>query len=235
MQADAPKDNANPIIHDIEEDVGITKKRPLGWSQLEVLHVIPPMIKFDDDDDDDENNSNTKKYDITAYSKSAADQAVAHALMDAWEVSHGQSVELLRSAGVGIPKYSHNNSNSAIHKNAITSNGIPHFIPTSIKTMQLLEHQTELDRIQHKRDSITSDEIFDIIRNIQDPEHAGVTLEQLRVVSRAQIDVHDDDPFDENDHDDDDDDHHHHNDDHEEDHDHVDVRTVLPFVTVRFT
>jgi len=55
------------------------------------------------------------------------------------------------------------------------------------------------------------------------------------VVSRAQIDVHDDDPFDENDHDDDDDDHHHHNDDHEEDHDHVDVRTVLPFVTVRFT
>ena len=44
--------------------------------------------------------------------------------------------------------------------------------------------------LKGQRDSITPDEIFSIIRNIQDPEHPGVTLEQLRVVSRGQIEIH---------------------------------------------
>ena len=46
-----------------------------------------------------------------------------------------------------------------------------------------------MSALKGQRDSITPDEIFAIIRNIQDPEHPGVTLEQLRVVSRGQIEV----------------------------------------------
>ena len=42
-----------------------------------------------------------------------------------------------------------------------------------------------------RRDAIDADEIFEIIRNIQDPEHP-LTLEQLGVVSRNQIDIEDD-------------------------------------------
>ena len=38
------------------------------------------------------------------------------------------------------------------------------------------------------REAIDEDEVFDIIRNIQDPEHP-LTLEQLGVVSRQQIEV----------------------------------------------
>jgi metal-sulfur cluster biosynthetic enzyme len=43
------------------------------------------------------------------------------------------------------------------------------------------------------RDAIDVDEIFEIIRNIQDPEHP-LTLEQLGVVSRNQIEVEDNPP-----------------------------------------
>lgn len=40
------------------------------------------------------------------------------------------------------------------------------------------------------RDRMGRDEVFEIVRNIQDPEHP-LTLEQLAVVSREQISVHD--------------------------------------------
>ena len=41
-----------------------------------------------------------------------------------------------------------------------------------------------------RRDPITNEEIFDIIRNIQDPEHP-LTLEQLNVVNLDHVQVHD--------------------------------------------
>jgi len=44
--------------------------------------------------------------------------------------------------------------------------------------------------VDMKRDPITASEVFDIIRNIQDPEHP-LALEQLNVVSEEHVVVHD--------------------------------------------
>ena len=43
--------------------------------------------------------------------------------------------------------------------------------------------------IQTERDPLTSEEVFDLIRRIRDPEHENLTLEQLRVAVLDQIHV----------------------------------------------
>ena len=190
MYAGAPKDNENPTIHAVEEeDVVGHKKRPLGWSQLKSLHVIPPTLAFEDDKDDTTGSSSNR----LGLAPSPADQAVAHAIMDVWEASHGEGVSILRKAGVGIPKYSSRSLQNATagSRRGGTTNSSSRFVPASVLAARNREFQTDLETIQGQRDSITPDEIFDIVRNIQDPEHAGVSLEQLRVVSRGQIDVND--------------------------------------------
>ena len=184
MYAGAPKDNENPTIHAVEEeddDVVGRKKRPLGWEQLKPLHVVPTS------------STTTLAYeeeDGLEFFKSSADEAVAHAMMDVWEMTRGEGVSILRKAGVDIPKFN-NNSAIMMKESNHNSNIGPLFVPASTMAAQRQQCQRELENIHGKRDSITSDEIFDIVRNIQDPEHAGVSLEQLRVVSRGQIEVKD--------------------------------------------
>lgn len=58
-----------------------------------------------------------------------------------------------------------------------------YFIPSNARTEEKIS-------ITANRDPIESDEIFDIIRNIQDPEHP-LTLEQLNVVNLDHISVKD--------------------------------------------
>ena len=48
--------------------------------------------------------------------------------------------------------------------------------------------QGETPGQEHRRDAITSNEVFDIIRNVQDPEHP-LSLESLNVVRLELIDV----------------------------------------------
>ena len=164
----APKDNENPIIHAVEEDEAHSYKRPIGWSQLKPFHVIPPK--------DDQ--------DLPFQCQSAADRAVVHALLDTFEASQGEGVALLRKAGLGLPKYSTiSNFSARPYKEQLQST--PQFMPAGCSRGSGEDKGSD----NHDRDSITQDEIFAIIRNIQDPEHAGVTLEQLRVVSRRQIEI----------------------------------------------
>lgn len=59
----------------------------------------------------------------------------------------------------------------------------PSYAPSTHKAT---EHIKEEEK--DKRDSITANEVFDIIRNIQDPEHP-LTLEQLNVVRLELIEV----------------------------------------------
>ncbi|KAF8894720.1 hypothetical protein BD779DRAFT_1502603 [Infundibulicybe gibba] len=51
-----------------------------------------------------------------------------------------------------------------------------------------MEEIADIEADQETLESIDQDEIFDLIRNIYDPEHPN-TLEELRVVSAAQVDV----------------------------------------------
>jgi hypothetical protein len=62
--------------------------------------------------------------------------------------------------------------------------------PNSEKTSQLSPREDEVqDEVEeNKRDKITKNEVFQIIRNIQDPEHP-LTLEQLNVVRLELVEV----------------------------------------------
>ncbi|CAB9501568.1 Mitotic spindle-associated MMXD complex subunit MIP18 [Seminavis robusta] len=176
MSSGGPKDNENPTIHAVEKADDHQKKRPLGWSQLNCLHVVaPPHIHKEDEEGKDDEE----------LWLSSMDRSVLHAIVDTWEASRGEGVKLLRKAGVGIPPFTASTTASSL-----LVSSPPRFVPATTKTGQSTCSEKQ-DPKGHGRDAITADEIFDIIRSIQDPEHAGVTLEQLRVVSRAQIQVND--------------------------------------------
>lgn len=72
----------------------------------------------------------------------------------------------------------------------------PSYIPcTSRQQQQQQQHITTTNQQQEeeeKRESYTENEIFDMIRNIQDPEHP-LTLEQLNVVNQDHVSVKDND------------------------------------------
>jgi metal-sulfur cluster biosynthetic enzyme len=103
-------------------------------------------------------------------------RAILLALQDASDATAGTGVSILRNAGLVIPERDTGRSKSV-------------YIPLefgSFRRSRRERHTAEKGRIV--RDEIDADEIFDIIRNIQDPEHP-LTLEQLSVVSRGQVTV----------------------------------------------
>lgn len=64
----------------------------------------------------------------------------------------------------------------------------PSYSPSTQNKEQPFEDQEQSQKRKQERDAITADEVFGIIRNIQDPEHP-LTLEQLNVVRLELIDV----------------------------------------------
>ena len=151
----APKDNANPIIHAVDKRDPRSKKRPLGWSQLNSMHVTPPLNKEEFGD------SPTTAADLNLL-QTPEDRAVIHALMDACEASRGEGVSILRNVGVAIPKYSPDMS----HPQRYLPSS-PCFVPSTFRSEIQKERLNELDNMRGKRDPIEPDEIFEIIRNIQ--------------------------------------------------------------------
>lgn len=104
----------------------------------------------------------------------SADQAILQALQDASGATGGKGVSLLRNLGLAIPE-----------KNVELKKSVFFSVEFGASNCHC-EKKKEKSVLQ--RDIIDADEIFDIIRNIQDPEHP-LTLEQLGVVSRSQIAV----------------------------------------------
>jgi metal-sulfur cluster biosynthetic enzyme len=107
---------------------------------------------------------------------SSTDLAILQALQDASAATGGKGVSLLRNLGLSIPE------NNVEPKKAVA---FPVEFGVSIRRRDVKKEKSEV-----QRDAIDADEIFEIIGNIQDPEHP-LTLEQLGVVSRSQITVQD--------------------------------------------
>jgi hypothetical protein len=107
------------------------------------------------------------------------DRAVLHALVDASNATNGKGVSLLRNVGLVIPKST---------KRALKQ---PHFHVAEPAATSEPSSKTANPIIV--RDNLDHDEVFDIIRNIQDPEHPH-SLEQLGVVSLEQVEVNDASP-----------------------------------------
>lgn len=101
--------------------------------------------------------------------RTAEDRAVFQALVDVSRATRGKGVALLENAGLTVPI----STNDAL-KYPIFNVEEDNTDPPIKKTVV--------------RDKIDSEEVFDIIRSIQDPEHPH-TLEQLGVVSVEQVEV----------------------------------------------
>ena len=162
MNADTVKENANPVVHHVQEKRKQGGRKPLGWSQIQRLNFV------EEEDDDVLPLARTLDWSVE---RSAEDRAIFLALADT-AAAKSTNVSLLRKAGLMIPSST---------GNALRA---PNFVPgRPVEGRQLHEGSS-------KRDKIDEEEVFEIIRNIQDPEHP-LTLEQLNVVNRSHIEVHD--------------------------------------------
>jgi hypothetical protein len=104
---------------------------------------------------------------------SAEDKAILNALMDV-KRAKVTGVSLMENAGLKIP----------LAKDPVVH--YPVFQVTESRTRDDIENKQQPSKIE--RDLLTAEEVFDIIRNIQDPEHPH-TLEQLGVVNLEHIKV----------------------------------------------
>jgi metal-sulfur cluster biosynthetic enzyme len=191
MNVGAPKDNVNPTVVAVD---GRKRKVVRGTSALLSLSAIR-----DDDDDDDWTTSSGLPRLANLSERSVEDRAIVQALVDASVATEGRGVSLLRHVGVALPTTS---STTAQQRGQSKRH---HFVPAPFTASSTSYHRKaekgerqEEDGSswqQRQRDVLDADEIFDLIRTIQDPEHP-LTLEQLAVVRRDQIEVRDvlDDP-----------------------------------------
>ena len=161
------KENANPAIHRVDDkclDVPI----PISLQKW----------KFggcNDDDESDqadfrETNTTPEKTMIDWYS--TEDIAIVRALCQVSESTKGIGVSLLTQGGLELKE----------------PPSRPMFIPSDGPWQQ--QQQQQQQQSPTVREPWTNDEIFELIRNIQDPEHP-LTLEQLNVVKRKHVQVYD--------------------------------------------
>ena len=128
---------------------------------------------------------------FTLAESSVADLAVRHALTEASVATDGKGVMLLKNMGVNLPDTSSAASSSSFEAT------IP-FIYAPLRwhqaqgsnevkdTAATTNGDEEAKSASDETEDLNPEEVFEIIRNIQDPEHP-LTLEQLGVVSREQI------------------------------------------------
>ena len=198
------KENPNPIIHSTNKHshasnisaasplIGSAaiKRYHLGGtpspSNSKQLNIIDPTTEWNIDYD---TSSIYQWGSITAEDRSVALalSAAAHA-SSTTDNSTVSKLDILQQAGFALynPK--------TIHKQCKAIR-YPSFTPSKHKSKINIEStkwqtlQTEKEKEEEeKRDTITPNEIFDIVRNIQDPEHP-LTLEQLNVVRLELITV----------------------------------------------
>ena len=205
------KENPNPIIHSTNKHSHVSnipaaspligsasiRRYHLGGtpspSNSQQLNIIDPTTEWDIDYD------TSSIYQLGSIT--AEDRSVALALSTADHASTTDNnnenntssstvskLDILQQAGFALynPK--------TIHKQCKAIR-YPSFTPSKHKTKINIEStkwqtlQTEEKKEEEeKRDTITPNEIFDIVRNIQDPEHP-LTLEQLNVVRLELIKV----------------------------------------------
>ena len=153
------KENANPIIHQIEE----TPTKRVEWCALEKWNLSPSASS---QHDRDLPRITTPVQPI----HTAEDRMIHIALLEIAKATNEQGVSLLTQAGLTL------DSSRRVAP--------PTFLAYKRRPPPLATFS---------REKFTSDEIFDIIRTIQDPEHP-LTLAQLNVVNRHHIEVQDNYP-----------------------------------------
>jgi metal-sulfur cluster biosynthetic enzyme len=195
------KENENPQLFSVEnaDRYAHTERAPLDWTKLGSFVQEP-------------NEGSTT---MVVVPTSAEDKAILRALMDASRsTKHGRGVGLLRKAGLSVPTYSsdvvgagragrakaassscYGDSSRPVFRLAEEEDDCDSDNDNDVKAVSVSETE-ELQDDQRKDSSsssndeskISAEEIFDIIRTIEDPEHPN-SLEQLGVVSLEQVEL----------------------------------------------
>lgn len=164
---DGPKENANPTVLSVNQDNFFSVKRQKALQCSAIAAISGEDVSSP---------------------RSVPDRAVLQALVDAATASHGKNVSLLRNIGMVIPEDP--SRIASVYRE-------PLFLPSRPRTLASASAKTtpaatadstSVPEAAPSRDPIEADEIFEIVKNVQDPEHP-LTLEQLGVVSREQISV----------------------------------------------
>jgi hypothetical protein len=181
----APKDNANPIVRHVEK----ARRQPLTWTQMGSFQKSPfssstttTSSSWRSWEGDEEDND-------CWFPTTPEDKALLQALVDSAQATNGKGVALLQNVGLVIPKSSKRAFHyPQFHIGQEPVAGVPSNAPLSSSSSPP-PPMTGPQQVVARED-LTAEEVFDIIRNIQDPEHPH-TLEQLGVVSLEQVVVHD--------------------------------------------
>ena len=150
----------------IVHEIEETPTKRVGWSALEKWN-LSGSVSTSSQHDRELPRISTPVQPI----HTAKDRMIHSALLEISKATNGQGVSLLTQAGLTLDS-----------SRRIAS---PTFLADNLRPPPPLATLT--------REKFTADEIFDIIRTIQDPEHP-LTLAQLNVVNRHHIEVQDNYP-----------------------------------------
>ena len=175
------KENANPQLFSIEnaDQYAHTRQAPLNWTKLGSFRQ--------ETDRGGRGIFGMTTGSTTVIPTSAEDKAILRAIMDSSRsTKNGRGVNLLRKAGLIIPTYSRNVAGpaKATSSSCYSDSSRPVFSVDDNNTTPLPKVEENLSNRNESK--ISEEEIFDIIRTIQDPEHPN-SLEQLGVVSLEQV------------------------------------------------
>ena len=183
-----PKDNANPTVRIVEKDRSRARRQPLQWTQLGDFRESPFQLSSPGASSSstyfDRETQQRQQQEKIWLPTTAEDRSLLNALVYTSSVTKGKGVALLTNLGLVIPS-----STPAALKQ-------PYFRGAEVTTSRhLVEEQPHANNSAKtiEWEKVTPDEVFDIIRNIQDPEHPH-TLEQLGVVCLEHVEVNDEGP-----------------------------------------
>jgi metal-sulfur cluster biosynthetic enzyme len=176
------KDNANPIIHSVLPDTSHTENSRIH--QVATSYLDPFLSQQDNNVKSIQFYSPQllSSYHAAICDVMGIDKQDKSASRDACNIlkTFGNAVGTQNaqdkpfSSFVWQPKITFGTSNIFTQNSSVSSK--------YQRNRNVHSHETNRKSITNERDSITPMEIFNIIRNIQDPEHP-LTLEQLNVVN----------------------------------------------------
>lgn len=178
------KENANPTIYSVKDTSQIRNKD--FYNKLIASEALS-RFSFDP--------KNVNTFDISSI-PTPMERSIHMTLngIEKGEHKDYDPLSLLRQSGMlpitdgdeeGIINTRKNNN--MIHRSIFEQN---QFIPSKENDLKKSNGNNIASPTKLKRDIVEPEEIFDIIRNIQDPEHP-LTLEQLNVVNLNHISVND--------------------------------------------
>lgn len=189
MSLPAPTVNENPVVLEVSNQPH-HKRHALEWPELASISAD----SFSTDKTFPLQNEGEVLFgrNRARPNRSPEDVAVVMALSEASMASHGKAVQLLREFGLHYPTDESQREVSQ-QVDPTWTFSTPASIAEQLSKSKGYKNESEekydnTSKFDEERDTVDADEIFDIIRNIQDPEHP-LTLEQLGVVSRDQIRV----------------------------------------------